>query len=261
MKRILQAIAAVGFLVAAPYANAVTTNVCSTVTATGTGTAHSFVTALANNCTFSVAQPAVTDLANIAGGTVVGNATGSAAAPAATISPVLGIGGTSTGTIGLSSSGGNAVTLSGGTASITAYTIVPPPAAPVTNGQVWSSLTTGVGSWVTVATAARTISSQTGTTLALASGNDGTMYDNLGNSGTLTATLTQTAGDNWCFTVAAAHPVIITAGASSTIDLGGNISATAGNIQSTTIGAVACVYVESGTADFVYAATGPWAVT
>jgi hypothetical protein len=253
--------AALAFLLLVSGAEAATTNLCATVTATGSGTTHNFVTALANNCTFSIAQPAVGDLANVAGGTVLGNSSGSSAAPSATITPVLGIGGTSTGTLGLSSSGGNAVTLSGGTASITAYTIVPPPAAPASNGQAWTATTAGVGSWTTIATASRTISSQTGTTLALASANDGTMYDNLGNAGTLTATMTQTAGDNWCFTVVAAHPIIITAGAASTIDMGGVISATAGNVQSTTIGSVACVYVESGTADFVYSSTGPWAVT
>lgn len=50
------------------------------------------------------AQIAIGDLANVAGGTVLGNNTTSSAAPSATISPVLGIPGTSTGTIALASS-------------------------------------------------------------------------------------------------------------------------------------------------------------
>jgi len=50
------------------------------------------------------AQIAIGDLANIAGGTVLGNTGTSAGAVAATIAPVLGIPGTSTGTIALASS-------------------------------------------------------------------------------------------------------------------------------------------------------------
>ena len=259
MRRFL--FSALSFLFLTSIAEAATTNGCGSVTALGSATTHNFVTTLGNNCTFSIAQPAVTDLANIAGGTVLGNTGTSSAAVAATISPVLGIPSTSTGTIGLASSGGGTVTFTGGTAAITGYNITPPPAAPVSNGQAWTATTAGLGSWTTIALASKTISSQTGSSLALASAGDGTMYDNAGNSGTLTATMTQTAGDNWCFTVVAAHPVIITAGAASTVDLGGVVSATAGNVQSTTIGSVACVYVESSTLDFVYSSTGPWAVT
>ena len=50
------------------------------------------------------AQIAVTDLANIAGGTVLGNTGTTAGAVAATIAPVLGIPGTSTGSIAIASS-------------------------------------------------------------------------------------------------------------------------------------------------------------
>jgi hypothetical protein len=260
-KQLLATVSAAALLFVAHDAYAVTTNLCSTVTALGAATSHNFVTTLGTNCTFSIAQPAVTDLANIAAGTVVANPTGSSATPSATTAPVLGIGGSSTGSVGLSSSGGGAVTISGGTATITPYTIVPPVAAPVSDGQVWASTTGGVGSWVSIASAARNISSQTGTTFSATTAQDGYMYDNLGNTGTTTATLSTTAGDNWCFAVVAAHPVIITAGAGATIDNGGAVSATAGNMQSTTIGSVACVYIESATVALVYAATGPWAIT
>lgn len=60
-----------------------------------------FTTSVANNTT----TPALSfSLSNAAGGTVFGNATASAAAPGYTIAPVLGIPGTSTGTIALASS-------------------------------------------------------------------------------------------------------------------------------------------------------------
>jgi hypothetical protein len=247
-------------------AEAATTNVCGTVTALGAATSHEFVTTLGTNCTFSIAQPAVTDLANVAGGTVLANNGGTSAAPAATAAPVLGIASSQTGSLGLANSNtANAITIYAGsttTGPTAAYNLN----LPVSAGSAGQALVSeGGGStpmqWATIVAAARTVSSQTGTTLALASAGDATMYDNLGNSGTLTATMTQTAGDNWCFTVVAAHPIIITAGAASTINYGGTISATAGNMTSSTVGAVACVYVESGTADFVYSATGPWAVT
>jgi len=56
-----------------------------------------------NGTNFVSAQLAIGDLGNIAGGTVVGNTGTSAGAPAATIAPVLGIPGTSTGSLAIAS--------------------------------------------------------------------------------------------------------------------------------------------------------------
>lgn len=260
MKRVYAMLAAGALFFAAHSADAATT-LCSTVTALGSATSHNFVTTLGNTCTFSIAQPAVGDLQNVGGGTVLGNATGSSAAPSATVAPVLGIAGTSTGTLGLSNSAGGAVTLQGGNGAVTSYTIDLPVAAPTLSGQALTATTAGVASWTTILSTNFTVTSET-TAFNVLSSADWTRYDNKSASGSVTGTLpaSPTAGDNWCFLVVAAQTLEALANTGETINLGGTVSASAGNVQSNTPGASICIYFETATAAFAWASTGPWQV-
>ena len=163
MRRIYTALASGGLLFAAQSAEASTT-MCGTVTAAA-AVSHQWITALGTGCTFTQSQPAVTDLANVGGGTVLGNATGSSAAPTATATPVLGVASTTSGTLGLYNSGSaNAVTIQAPGGATAAYNFN----LPIAPGSVGQALVSeGGGStamqWATIVSAARTVSSQTGT--------------------------------------------------------------------------------------------------
>jgi len=74
--------------------------------------ANPSTTVAGQTCTLgSTCAIAIGNLSTIAGGTVVGNNTTGSSVPAATISPVLGIAGTSTGTLGLSGATAGVVTV------------------------------------------------------------------------------------------------------------------------------------------------------
>lgn len=241
------------------------TTLCGTVTAIASS-AHNWINALGTNCTFTQTQPAVTDLANIGGGTVVGNPTGSAATPSATTAPVLGIGGTSAGTEGFSSATATGVVTVANQLSPNSYNFNLPSTAG-TSGQALVS--SGGGSipmnWATIATAQFTVTSET-TGFAIPAGTaDATRYDNRGASvaitGTLPASGSVNVGDNWCFLVAAAQNLVVLANTGESIDFGGVTSTPAGAISSNTSGSAVCMYFETTTAVYAWAAQGPWTIT
>lgn len=260
MRRLLYAAAAAAVAATLSLPAWAATNVCGGGITTITAVSHQWLTSLGTNCTFAQSQPAVGDLANVAGGTVLANATGSSAAPTATINPVLGIAGTSTGTLGLTNSAGGTLTLSTNGA-VTNYTISFPGAAPASNGQALTATTAGAASWTSVLTTQLTVSSKT-TSYNATSALDWTRFDNTGAGGSVVATLpaAPSAGDNWCFLVTAAQTHEVLANTGETINFGGTVSASAGNIQSNTVGSSACLYFATATAAYVYASTGPWAV-
>jgi hypothetical protein len=265
IKRFLATTAIVGCLsgLGAVSANAAG-GVCGSVTALGSATANNFVTTLGNNCTFSIAQPSISNLANIAGGTVVGNTGTTSATPTATTAPVLGIPGTSAGTVGLADSAGGTFTLGAATSATTSWELYAPPAAPTSNGQVMAVSTGGVGSWITPNSTSFTITAEA-TSWTVTSASDGTRFNNTGASGTVIGTLptSPSAGDNWCFvqTAAGTDYMEVKGATGETINYGGVISASAGNITSGQQGAVACVYFDTSTTAYVWSSTGPWTVT
>jgi hypothetical protein len=245
--------------IAAADAGAATTT-CSTVATLASAT-HQWLTQLGTNCTFSQSQPAVGDLANVGGGTVLANSTGASAAPAATTTPVLGIAGTSTGSLGLANSAGGTLTLDTN-AAITSYSIHFPPVAPTANGQALTATTAGVASWAAVLTARLTVVSKT-SSYTLTSADDATSFNNIGAAGSVTFTFptSPTAGDNWCFAAAANQTIVIAVASGQTLYLG-NVASTAGtgNITSGGQGVAACVTFHSATVAIVESATGPWTV-
>jgi hypothetical protein len=214
----------------------------------------------ATTCT----QPAVGDLATVAGGTVLGNATGSTAAPTATATPVLGVASTTNGTLTLQASGtAFGVTIQNTGVTPGSYNFNLPLTAGVT-GQVLTSAGGGSSpmTWSSVVTAAFTVSSKTTAYNVLASA-DWTRFDNTGAGGSVIGTLpaSPTAGDNWCFLVTAAQTFEILANTGETITMGNTTGASAGNLQSNTIGSSACIYFESATAAYVWASNGSWTLT
>lgn len=264
MKKFLGA-ALFALLLSSTAAHAVT-NVCGTVTAAA-AVSHQWVTSLGTNCTFAQSQPAVGDLANVASGTVLGNATGSSAAPTATATPVLGVASTTSGSLAFYNSGSaNAVTVQAPGGATSAYNFNLP-IAPGSSGQF---LTSGGGgstamTWSTGLAARFTTATKT-TNYTIASGgtDNATRFDNSGAGGSVTFTMPTTAnltaGDNWCFTVDAAQTLQVTANTSETINVGGVVSASAGNIQSSTVGSSICLYMLTTGKAYAYASAGPWAV-
>jgi hypothetical protein len=215
------------------------------------------------------AQPAIADitgLASIAAGTVVGNATGATGAAAATSTPVLGVTGTA-GTLGLYGSTSGLLTLAAG-ATTTAYTLTFPPAAPTSSGQALTATTAGVGSWAIIATAKfAQVSKSSNYTLASAGADDGTRFDNATASTGITFTLplqaNLSAGDNWCFLASnvTTNPFEILANTGESLTMGNTTGTTAGNLQASATGSTVCVYMQSMTAAYVWAATGGWVLT
>jgi hypothetical protein len=128
-----------------------TTGTVTSVTFTGDGTLLSSTpsSAVTTSGTLTAA------LANAAGGTVLGRATGTTGAPSYTISPVLGIAATSTGTLGLANgaAGGDVVTIQNNSATAGAYNFNLPSTAGST-GQVLTSAGGGSSAmtWTTLDT-------------------------------------------------------------------------------------------------------------
>ena len=118
-----------------------------------------------NGTNFVDAALAIGDLTNIAGGTVLGNTGTTAGAVAATIAPVLGIPGTSTGSIALASS-----TASG------KYTIT----APANAATPTLTLPTGSGTFCVSASSPLTLNATTGNMTF--SGSGAVTWDQIGNA-------------------------------------------------------------------------------
>jgi hypothetical protein len=226
---------------------------------------HTWANSLASSTAATTCtQPAVGDLSAVASGTALGNATGSSAAPTATAAPVLGVASTTAGTLGLySSASANAVTIQnvGATA---AYNFNLPNTAG-SSGQVLTSA--GGGStamtWSTVLTAAFTVASKTSGYTVVAGTDDWKRFDNSGASGSVIFTLpaSPSAGDNFCFLVATAQTLEILANTGETITMANVTGASAGNLQTNTVGSSACIYFESATAAYAWASEGAWSLT
>jgi hypothetical protein len=261
-RRISAWLAGAALAVAAGAAQAAT-NTCSSVP-TVAGSATAVVTALSASCAWSTTQLAVGNLANVAAGTILGNPTGSSAAPEATSAPVLGVASTTAGTLGLySSSTADAVTIQN-VGATSAYNFNLPDTAG-TSGQVLESGGGGSAAmtWASALTAQQTVNSETSSsTTAVSSAADYQVFDNAGASGAVTLTLPSSPnkGDNWSFCVMAAETFEIAANTGQSFNLGGVTGASAGNIQSSTIGSCASIRFETTTSIMVAASTGPWEV-
>jgi hypothetical protein len=261
-RRILGWLAGAVFAVAAGAAQAAT-NTCSSVP-TVSGSATAVVTALSASCAWSTTQLAVGNLSTIGEGTVVANPTTSAAAPEATAAPVLGQASTTSGTLGLYSSASADLITIQNVGATAAYNFNLPDTAG-TPGQVLES--GGGGSspmtWASALTAQQTVNSETSSsTTVVTSAADYQVFDNAGASGSVTLTLPSSPnkGDNWSFCVMAAETFEIAANSGQTFNLGGVTGASAGNIQSSTIGSCASIRYETTTTIMVAASTGPWQV-
>jgi len=229
---------------------------------TFTQTSHQWLNSLSATGAFSASQPAVGDLSAVNGGTVLGNPTGSSAAPTATATPVLGIGGTTAGTLGLANNNtsGAVVTVTN-PAATTAYNFNLPATAGSsgqvlesgaggTNAMTWATLNTSPDYTVTAKTTGYTTSNT----------DSGVVFNNTGASGSvaITAPTTPTVGEHHCLTVDAAQNFQFTAGTGQTISLGGAVGASAGNIQSSQVGAIVCLYADSTTSWIAQNMTGQW---
>jgi hypothetical protein len=263
MRRLLYFLTAPGLLVAGS-ASAATTFVGPIQTYSCAS--HTWANSLAaSNAATTCTQPAVGDLANVASGTVLGNATGSSAAPTATAAPVLGVASTTAGTLTLYSSGtAFGITLQNLGATPGAYNWN----YPLTAGNSGQALTSGGGgstamTWTNIVTSAFVVSSKTtGYQVASAGADDWKRFDNTGAGGSVIFTLPTTAnlaaGDNWCFLVTAAQTLEILANTGETITMANVTGASAGNLQANTVGSSACIYMASTTTAYVWASAGSW---
>jgi hypothetical protein len=200
---------------------------------------------------------------SITAGTVFGNNTGSAGTPSFTAAPILGVPGTTSGTLELSdSAGGDVVLATGG--NTTAYTLHFPTAAPVSNGQALTATTGGTASWSSIVSTKMTVSSKSGSTYQVATGTDDwTRFDNTGGSGGITFTLptaaNTSAGDNWCFTEVANQTVTVAVNSTQIITMGNTAGTTGtGTLTSGGVGSSVCMYAQSTTNIQVYSSNGSW---
>lgn len=218
----------------------------------------------ATTCT----QPSVGDLNTVAAGTVLGNATGSTAAPTATSAPVLGVASTTAGSLALyNAATANAITIQNGGGSTNGATSAYNFNLPITAGSANQALLSQGGgttamTWGSIVTSAFTVSSKTANfpvTAAL----DWTRFDNSGAGGSVTFTLpaSPSAGDNWCFLVAAAQSEVVLANTGETITMGNVTGASAGNLTSSTVGSNVCLYFQSSTAAYVWSSNGTWVLS
>lgn len=196
---------------------------------------------------------------------------------------VLASGGTSTAPAYTANPSVSSVTLTGNTGSAFAYSnsskVVSTTAATsdgdlligsTSSGPVKAQLTGGPGVTITPGSGTititasgggnRTVSSKT-TGYSVLSGDSGTFFDNSAASGSVSFTLpTASAGLWYTFYVDAVQTVTVTAGASTTIRLGGTISASAGNVTAGTAGTSVTLIAISSTAWVAYDYTGTWTV-
>lgn len=134
-----------------------------------------------------------------------------------------------------------------------------PQAAAITAG-TGISVTNGAHS-ITIATTgggARTVTAKT-TGYTVLSGDAGVVFTNTGAAGTVIFTLpTAAAGLTYTFVVDAVFTVELLAGASTTIQVGGTISSSAGNFQNAVSGSTITVVAISTTQWVALSATGSW---
>jgi hypothetical protein len=267
LRKLLHSTALAGLLCCGAEADAATTYVGPIQTYACA--AHSWANSLAASTSATTCtQPAVGDLATVAAGTVLGNATGSTAAPTATSAPVLGIASTTAGSLGLyNSATAFAITLQNGGGTSNGATAAYNFNLPITVGGAGQVLTSQGGgttpmTWSTVLTASFSVSSKTAS-FPVTSALDATRFDNAGAGGSVTFTLpaSPVAGDNWCFLVAAAQTLVVLANTGETITMGNVTGASAGNLTASTIGSSVCVYFESATAAYTWASNGTWVLT
>ena len=110
---------------------------------------HEFLTTLSTAGAFTLAQPVVGDLTAVGPGTVIGNFTGSSAAPTASVAPVLGLNGGTGGSVTLegATSGSAVIKVAAAAGTGTVFQI---PATNGTNGYVLETDGSGVTSWQAV---------------------------------------------------------------------------------------------------------------
>jgi hypothetical protein len=204
-------------------------------------------------------------LPTIGGGTVLGNTGTSSTTPSATIAPVVGIPGTSEGSLGFAGSTAGTFTLEAAPNTTASYTLQAPAAAPSVSGQALTATTGGVGSWTTIATAGLTVTAQSSGPTTLTSANDRTFYKVTSGAVTYNMTSSLVAGDNWCFEQSSSNAVTISVNsvASLTFILGGGSGTT--SLVSGAAGSTLCGVMDaatSGAANFVvYSMTGTWTLS
>lgn len=203
-------------------------------------------------------------LPNINGGTVLANTGTSSSTPAGTTQPILGVPSGSSGSLGFANSTvANTVTVQqvGATASYNFN-------LPNTVGSAGQALVSeGGGStamqWANILSSSFTISSKTSGYSVVSGTDDWKRFDNAGASGSVTFTLPSSpaAGDNNCYTVAAAQTLEVLANTGQSITMGNTTGSSAGNLQSSTVGSSVCIYYESTTAIYVWTSNGNWSLT
>lgn len=140
-----------------------------------------------------------------------------------------------------------------------------------TNNYVLSTITQGTGITVTNGSGSITIAANGGgnrtvtaktSNYTVLSGDSGTVFTNTGAGGTVVLTLpTAAAGLTYTAYVDAGQTVQFTAGASTTIRLGGTASASAGNITNNVAGGCVTLVAISTTQWIAIGYTGTWTVT
>jgi hypothetical protein len=202
----------------------------------------------------------------ITAGTVFGNSTGSAGTPSFTATPVLGVGGTTAGTLTFENAAAAfGVTIQEAGTAAASYNFN----LPLTVGSAGQALVSeGGGStpmqWATIASAKFTTSSKTASTYQIATATDDAIrFDNTGASAGVTFTLptaaNTSAGDNWCFTEVANQTITIAVNSTQIITMGNTAGTTGtGTLTSGAVGSTVCLYATSTTNIQTWAANGSW---
>ncbi len=182
------------------------TGTVTSVTFTGDGTVLSSTPSSAVTTTGTLTAA----LANAAGGTVLGRAAGTTGAPAYTTAPVLGIAGTSTGTIGLTG-------ITSGTATITAQATAGTPTITLPNAS--GTVAVSASSPLVLSATTGALTAPTAVTSAASLTNNAVV---LGGGGQATSTQTFLTTDG-----AAKLTVGVAGGGNGAVALAGNTSGTA----------------------------------
>jgi hypothetical protein len=220
--------ASVAFWLATLPANAATTLVGPIQPSTAP--ANQWITGLGSNGILTASQPAfanltgqatLSQLPSMATNTVLANATSAAAVPTA---------------------------------------LAVPSCSGASNALTWTT-NTGFGCNSITLSSSLTTSSKTANYTVL-TGDNGTYFDNIGASATVVFTLPAPAvGLHYCFTVAAAQTITVTAATGSSIAIAGINSAAAGNISSSSQYSSDCFYANGTTQWMTYSTVGTWTVT